>query len=306
MSKYARLYSSILKSAWAIEPRTAQQWYPQVQSLIQDHSTLAFDDDQQDEPKKPSAILDFYTVEGQPLDNDMGDDLPEGTVAVMDIIGPMIKWGNMFCWGADEYAMLLQNLLSNPNVSGVVLRVDSGGGAVDAIAPITQVLQNRNKPVIALCDLCASAAYFFAAYCDEIWAENDISSEFGSIGVMVSFYNDTKYLADKGIERVVIYAPESTHKNKPFELALQGNYELIESEMLSPLAQRFQSAVRQLRPGLSANVEGILNGRMFYATSALQHGLINRIGTLAEAVQRINSMRAAGQLRNINLNHIQV
>lgn len=301
MSHYARLYSSILKSAWAIEPRTAQQWFPQVERLIQDHRAFAHEDE---EGKKPGAILDYYTTEGQPLGLEPEEELPEGTVAILEIVGPMIKWGNIFCWGSDEYAQLLEMHLANPQVEGIILRIDSGGGAVDAIAPLTQVLQERNKPVIALCDTAASAAYFLASYCDEIWAENDISAEFGSIGVMISFMDDTQYLEEKGLVRRVIYAPESTHKNKPFELALEGKFELLQSEVLSPLAQRFQLAVGQMRTGLKTDTEGILNGRMFYAKQALEVGLIDRIGTLSQAAKRVTQIEAASQLRQIDLNAV--
>lgn len=254
------------------------------------------------EEKKVSAVLEYYDEEGRRVEMDAGlDELPENSVAVIQVIGPMIKYGNIFCWGADELSMLIQAAIDHDNISGIVLMIDSGGGAVDAIPLFAGVLRNRTKPVVALCDLAASAAYYTAIYCDHIMADNNISAEFGSIGVMVSFYDYSEYEKEKGIKRHVIYAPESTYKNKPFELALEGKYDLMKSDVLSPLAQKFQKAVRDQRPGIDEGVEGILNGRMFYADTALQHGMIDSVGDIRSAIQKVKQLAAGYQLRSVRI-----
>lgn len=303
MSHYSRLYSSLLKSQWAISPQFAQQWFPRLNDFIDHHQPMAFDDDE-GQKKQPGMVYNFLTEDGQPIPYSQSEELPENSVAIIDLIGPMIKWGNYYCWGADELSMMITDALGNEKISGLILRIDSGGGAVDAIPPFAQVLQERDKPVIALCDMAASAAYYTAIYCDEIWGDNNISAEFGSIGVMVSFYDNQKAMEERGYKRHVIYAPESTYKNQPFELALEGKYELIKSEVLSPLAQKFQQDVRDQRPGLNLDTEGVLNGRMFYAETAREIGLIDNIGGLPQAVQRLKQLSAGRSLRSVNLNAV--
>jgi len=298
MSQYSRLYASLLKSAWAIEPRFAQSWSGQLDRFINQHQPMAFED--QESQKRVEAVFNIYDEDGA-LVTERDQPAPEDSIAVVELIGPMIKYGNYYCWGADEITGFMARAMADDNIIGIILKVDSGGGAVDAISLFASVLQNRNKPVVALCDLCASAAMYTAVYTDHIMAENNISAEFGSIGVMVSFNDYSEYDKKLGIKRHVIYAPESTHKNKPFEMALQGKYELMESEVLSPMAQQFQATVKEYRPRLQADVDGILNGRMFYAQEALDHGLIDSIGSMSQALQKVKQLSAAYQLRLTNM-----
>ena len=300
MSNYSRLYASLLKSAWAIEPRFAQSWNSQLDKFIGQHKPMAFDDGE--DKKKVEAVFNVFNEEGQLVNYRDEQETPEGSIAVIELIGPMIKYGNYFCWGADELSGFIAQAMADENIIGVVLKVDSGGGAVDAIPAFADVMNNRTKPIVALCDLCASAALYTAVHADHIMADNNISAEFGSIGVMISFSDSAKRDEANGIKRHVIYAPESTHKNKPFEMALQGDYELMQSELLSPLAQNFQAAVRAKRPGLKADVDGILNGKMFFANQALEYGLIDSIGNQAAAFQKVKQLAAAYQLRQTSLN----
>jgi protease IV len=97
---------------------------------------------------------------------------------------------------------------------------------------------------------------------------------------MISFADMKPYYEKQGVVFHTIYAPESTHKNKAFELALEGKYDLIKAELLSPLARKFQEAVTQQRPNLDTKVEGIIAGKMFFAQDALKHGMVDGIGTI--------------------------
>jgi protease-4 len=108
---------------------------------------------------------------------------------------------------------------------------------------------------------------------------------------MLSFLDIMPMWEKMGVKRHVIYAPESDYKNLDFENALKGDYELMKTETLSPLAKKFQSDVRKYRSGkVDITQKGILNGRMFYAKDAIKYGLADEIGNLDYAVKR------AGQL----------
>ena len=93
---------------------------------------------------------------------------------------------------------------------------------MDAIAPLVDAIlyaRGKGKAVVAHCDLCASAAYYAASYCNEIIAANEVSAEFGSIGVMMSFPDYAKYYESAGIKVHTIYSNLSDYKNAPFEAA---------------------------------------------------------------------------------------
>lgn len=224
---------------------------------------------------------------------------PEGSVAVIPLKGDMMKEGTMCSYGTEEIAAVIREAADAKNIIGIRLDIDSGGGAVDAIPPMLDAIafsQQKGKPVVAACDLCASAAYYVASHCDSIVAVNDISAEFGSIGVMMQFPDYAKYYEQKGIKIHTIYSDLSDYKNAPFEAARKGDYKSIKEETLNPLARQFQEAVRQHRKDLKQDVDGILNGRMFYARQALEYGLIDEVGTTGTATEEVRRLAASMHL----------
>lgn len=229
-----------------------------------------------------------------------GDDGKKNLVAIIPLRGTMIKYGTMCSYGADEIAAAIDEAAANKKVTGIVLDIDSGGGAVDAVAPLVDAIRRAKaarKPVVACCDLCASAAYWTACECNEIMAANSISSEFGSIGVMMSFPDYAKYYEKEGIKVHTIYSNLSTYKNAPFEAAKLGKYDDIKTEELDPLARKFQANVRAKRAGkLNEDIEGILSGKVFYAEDALRYGLIDSIGTLDRAIARVRELAAEANI----------
>lgn len=220
---------------------------------------------------------------------------PKDSVAIISLRGDMMKEGTMCSYGTEEIAAVIREAADATPIIGIRLDIDSGGGAVDAIAPMLDAIaysQSKGKPVVASCDLCASAAYYVACHCNRIMANNTLSAEFGSIGVMMQFPDYAKYYEEKGIKIHTIYSNLSTYKNAPFEAARKGEYASIKTEQLDPLARQFQEAVKSHRPNLDENIEGILNGRMFYAADAKKHGLIDQIGTAAEATELVRRLAA--------------
>ena len=217
-------------------------------------------------------------------------------VAIIPLHGTMIKYGTMCAYGADEIAEAIDAAAADKKVIGIVLDIDSGGGAVDAVAPLVDAIRRAKamgKPVVASCDLCASAAYWTACECNEIIANNNVSAEFGSIGVMMQFPDYAKYYEKEGIKVHTIYSNLSTYKNDPFEAAKKGEYDSIKAEELDPLARKFQETVKAKRAGkLDEKIDGILAGRTFYAEDALKHGLIDSIGTQSQAIGRVRELAA--------------
>jgi protease-4 len=222
-------------------------------------------------------------------------DAPAGSIAIIPIQGSMLKYGTRCSYGTTEIAAMMDEATASSKIAGIVLDIDSGGGSVDAIAPLLESIsraQAKGKPVVAYCDLCASAAYYAACHCNEIIAANTISSEFGSIGVMMSFIDYEKYYEKEGIKQHTIYSDLSTYKNAPLEAAKKGDYESIKKEQLNPIAARFQEAVKHQRNGkLNTSIEGILAGRVFYASDAKENGLIDSIGTMQTAITRVREIR---------------
>lgn len=253
---------------------------------------------------KTPLLMTAVTPEAKSTSGDFNK-APSGSVAVIALRGDMLKEGTMCSYGTEEIAAVIREAAASPKIIGIRLDIDSGGGAVDAIAPMLDAIrfcQDQGKPVVASCDLCASAAYYVACHCDEIVANNSISAEFGSIGVMIQFPDYAKYYEQKGIKVHTVYSDLSSYKNAPFEAALKGDYKSIREETLNPLARQFQQAVRNRRRNLDEKVDGILNGRMFFAADAKKHGMIDAIGNADTATEEVRRLHASMQLSDYAAN----
>lgn len=287
----SHLYSAIMRGKWFIDLRDVESSHKIMQQVIEGQADKLAEEMLSD--RKPLQIQ--LAAEREMRSGQNFSDAPEDSVAIVPVHGTMLKYGTYCAYGTSEIADLIYEAANNPKVSGIMLDMDSGGGSVDAIAPLAEALEynrSKGKSSVAWCDLCASANYYAAIYCDEIVASNLISSEFGSIGVMMSFPDYAKYYAKEGIEVHTIYSDLSDYKNAPFEAAKRGEYELIKNEELNPLARKFQADVKTRRGDkLVLGTEGILQGRMFYAEEAQKIGLIDGIGNKNYAINRVREIR---------------
>jgi len=289
------LISQIMRGNWFILPDFAIAQNNSIKQLLnRDWGGM----DQATDLSKSREPYPVAVVTGSSSANAFSsfDDAPKNSTAILPLKGTMLKYGTYCSYGTEEIAAKMIAAGAHKNISSLVLDIDSGGGAVDAVAPITQAIakirQTFKKPIVASVDLAASAAYWSASACSKIVANNDISASVGSIGVMTSLYDMTKYYDKMGVKFHTIYAPESDYKNKPFELAIEGKYDEIKQEQLSPLALAFQNAVKENRgEKLNMEIPGLLNGRMFFAKnnkdSALNAkavGLIDEVGSLDVAI----------------------
>jgi len=288
---FSHLYSSITRGKWLILPSEIDA----NQMLI--NSFLEHNADHEDGKLSDREPIPAFATDGKEMKSGSNfSDAPADSTAIIQLHGSMLKYGNYCSYGCAEVADMIVDAANSPKISGILLDIDSGGGSVDAIAPLVNAIkysQSKGKPVVANCDLCASAAYYVACHCDEIIADNTISSEFGSIGVMMSFIDYAKYYENAGIKQHTVYSNLSDYKNASFEAAKKGEYEQIKSEELDPLAKRFQEAVKCTRGDkLDLKIEGIIAGRMFYAEQAKKNGLIDSIGNRDFAIQRVREIRS--------------
>ena len=287
------IYSAICRGKWFISFREVDANLLLVDRLLSHEAPLAMGGKLSDDEPIPVML----EQEGRLMKRgNTFSDAPQGSTAIIPLHGTMLKYGTMCAYGTTEIAQVIREAAASKNISSIVLDIDSGGGSVDAIAPLVDAIrtaQQKHKAVVASCSMCASAAYYVAIYCNEIMADNNIDAEFGSIGVMMSFMDYAKYYEKEGIKVHTIYSNLSDYKNKPFEAAKMGDYASIRDEELDPLARDFQESVKRNRgQRLQLGTEGLLRGRMFYARDAVRVGLADRIGSLAEAAARSRELSA--------------
>ena len=213
-------------------------------------------------------------------------DSSEKKVFIVPLHGTMTKYSNCVSYGTAGLAESIVEKASDDEVIGMILDIDSPGGAVNSIMPLVEaisVFKNSGKPVIAHCDQCASAALWVASKCDAIFLDNEMS-QIGSLGAYVSIIDNST--TEEGAKVVTIYADESEDKNKAVRDALDGKFEAMKKE-LSVLVGKFRAAVTAGRPSLKTEAEGVMTGAMFYPDEAMAVGFADGVATLKECVENI-------------------
>lgn len=256
--------------------------------------------DREEDSKKPFSVRIAGAVNADELDSaEASDSINEKSVLIIPIIGAMMKYDSWFSYGMDHYASILAQAESSDNIIGTVLLINTPGGSTQSLLQIEKVLAGRTKPCIAVIDgMCCSCGIHVAAMCDKIYAESRMC-EVGSIGVFAQLVDDRKALESYGYKLIEVYPPESSYKNKGVREAIEGNPQYLIDETLTPFALDFQIHIRTHRPNLDEKVEGILEGRVFYAYDAVENGLIDKIATLEDAVQEIYGMTEISDARKI-------
>lgn len=187
---------------------------------------------------------------------------------------------------------VLDRARKDDEVRAVLLRIDSPGGSVTASdqihAELLRFKQDRDVPIVAqLLGTATSGGYYIAMAADEVQAHPTTVT--GSIGVIYSSVNFVGLMNKLGIEDETVMAGEHKDAGSPFRrLTVEERAQL--QSIVDDLHARFQRIVVEGRPDLSSpDVERLANGLVYSATQALEHGLVDRIGSLEDAVIRLET-----------------
>ena len=243
------------------------------------------------ERKAPEALMGFFTEGGQRLAPRNSSEIPEGSIAMIPVRGAMVKYWNWYWQSAEEVVSQLDWANNHPNIKAIILDIDGPGGSVSSIPLFLDFATRKRKPVIALMDNSLSLHRWIPdAVADYQIASNTISARCGSVGVVSSWLDVTKYYEDMGIFEKSVYPEESAHKNEIWRKMKEdeeAGKQLLADRHLRPTAIAFKAAVKAAHPNLLEE-EGVLSGRTYGAEDALRIGFIDAIGNLDAAMQMAN------------------
>ena len=208
-------------------------------------------------------------------------------IAMLTLSGVMRSESGPSAPGVAQLADQIMMLGNDPAVSGILLRVRSGGGESMSADLLRVGIQGSRAPVVVLADRMGSAAVYGTLDAAEIIASSD-RARVGSIGSLISV--NSKLLKQYSKEVVDHYSDLSPDKNLEFRELLKGNLEPLLA-MVRTDAEEFREDVRRHRPlqGSAATVEKTLSGGMFAAQEAKARGLVDGVGGLAYVIRRVRS-----------------
>lgn len=215
------------------------------------------------------------------------NDVEAGSILKLSLSGTMLTEDTLCTYGVRTLAENLYLGYKNPNIAGILLDVNSGGGEASAGTILKNAISDKNKPVVTYFNTLGSAALMGTLPSNEIIAAGESSSA-GSVGTFISLNKEFIAWYKENIDD--IYSSVSDDKNKPFRAYLEGDYGPIRS-MVTEHAKLFQndvSKIRELKGDEKTQLETI-SGGMFFAQDAKKRGLIDGIGTQNYALKRLRS-----------------
>lgn len=224
-------------------------------------------------------------------------DVPSGSVAVVPVMGVMARdtycsMSNGYISGTRDLETTVQALDQNDNVEGIVFYINTPGGQATGNEALSKKIQSLKTPTVGLFETMASAGVAAFQGLDEIYGIES-SSQWGSIGTYVSFYNDRKFFEDMGLELIEVYADQSTEKNKAFREAIEGNKEPLKEE-LTKMTDSFIKQVKKARPSIKDDGK-VFKGKSYNASEAIKLNAIDGIGDLNFAINRARYLYRNGK-----------
>ena len=224
--------------------------------------------------KKPTTkpVIGIVYVEG-PIVTGKGDSNPFG--------------GNIAAFSTD-IQQALEKAAEDDSIKAVVLRVDSPGGSVTAseiILDATKRLKAKKPFVVSMGSVAGSGGYYVACGADTIFA--DATTLTGSIGVLSGKLATTEMWRKIGITF-------KEYKRGQNAGILSTEEVFSESErarmrvFVDDVYEVFKNHVQTIRGNrLKKPIEDIAGGRVYTGKQALDLGLVDKLGTMSDAIDWI-------------------
>lgn len=211
---------------------------------------------------------------------------PKGKVGVITIAGEIVdgKAGSGHAAG-DTISDLILKALAKGDLKALVVRVDSPGGSVLASEKIRQAILEAKRQklpiVVSMGGLAASGGYWVSTPGDVIFAEpNTITGSIGVFGMIPSFEGT---LAKIGVHADGVRTTPLSGQPDVFAGISPTADKLIQSGV-DQTYRRFLSIVSQARKMPVDRVNAIAQGRVWDGGTARQIKLVDRFGTLDDAI----------------------
>lgn len=215
---------------------------------------------------------------------------PEPHVAVVVATGMITRGesGNSFplgrTMGSETMCALIERAASAPGVKALVLRVDSPGGDAFASEEILHALDRvseRIPVVVSMGAVAGSGGYYISCGADSIFA--DALTVTGSIGVITGKFAIAGLLDRLGVNVETLtswpmsdmgsmFSPYTPEQRDRMQALMQDSYDLFVNRVAEGRGMSFEE------------VHAVAQGRVWAGTDALEHGLVDRLGGVVDAV----------------------
>ncbi len=169
-------------------------------------------------------------------------------------------------------------------IKGVILRIDSPGGAVGPTQEIYREvikLREKKKVFVSMGTACASGGYYIAAAAEKIYANP--STITGSIGVIMQLMIMEDVLKKLGLQSNTIKAGKYKDVGSPFRRMTESEKAYMDG-IVNSIYEQF---IKDIAEGRGMDVEAVrkaAQGRIYTGAQAKELGLVDSLGNFYDVV----------------------
>jgi protease-4 len=211
-------------------------------------------------------------------------------IAVIPILGEIIPYRGANLDGTtyienmppsvnmEDTLLAIEIAESDPNITGIMLRIDSTGGTPVSAEMIARALKKSTLPVASfITETGASGAYLIATGADTIIASP--FSDVGSIGVSMSYLDNSAQNKEEGLEFISLASgkfKDSGIGDKPLRAEERALFErdlsIYHTELVKQIAENRNLPVEE--------VEKLADGSTLPGKLALESKLVDKLGDI--------------------------
>lgn len=231
------------------------------------------------EESRHVALTDGYKVEVPGME-------VRGGVAVIPVHGRLMVKPNVyevFLFGAVDIAQIADEVRradADPDVSAIVLDIESPGGTVNGTPELAAAVASCSKPTFAYTSMVAcSGGYWVASAADNLLCAP--SATVGHVGAMSIHKEYSRALEDEGVTVNVLQSDPLKTAGNPWAAMTDEQRATLQARV-DFAAQEFKEFVRKHRPAITAED---MQAQCYWGKEAVANGYADALaGSLAEVV----------------------
>lgn len=256
---------AIFNSPWAILPEKLNELFSAYGTHMREKHDLSSDGKQK---KRPES---YDVVNGTAI------------ISLVNIITKNLTFWSFLFGGTSsvEVGEQVKSALSDPDIEGILLYIDSPGGTVDGTQELANLIYSSRgrKPIVAFSDgMMASAAYYIGSAADKIYISGDMVSV-GSIGVVATHVDYSEWEKKLGIKSTEIYAGKYKRITSQYQPLSEEGRENIQDRVDYMYSIFVDDVAKQRGVSPEAVLKNMADGKIFIGKQAIKAGLVDGVST---------------------------
>ena len=202
---------------------------------------------------------------------------PSAEIAIVNIHGMLID--------SRDIVQQLSDYRHNPQIRGVILRIDSPGGAVapaqEIYSEILKLRANHKTVYASMGAVAASGGYYIACAADYVLANPGTLT--GSISAVMALNNIEELTKKVGVKPNIIKSGKFKDLGSPLRAMTPEEHILLQG-VVNDVHEQFVQAIARGRGLPLSEINRIADGRIMTGQQALKLNLIDEVGGLEKTI----------------------